>query len=106
MVKEFSKSFLATEMKKNSLIVLDFYAVWCGPCRTFGNTFSEVAAELSDIAIFGKVNIDEQRDLAVEYKVSSIPTIIIIKNGVLAWNHIGMIDATSLKNKIHFLLKS
>lgn len=105
MVKEFSKSLLSEEIKKNSVIVLDFYAIWCGPCRTFSQVFELVSEELKDVAIFGKINIDEQRDLAVQYKVSSIPNIIIIKNGDLIWTHIGMIEEAALQAKIKSIIK-
>lgn len=104
MVQEFSKQLLTETIKNNNIIILDFYAIWCGPCKNFGNIFNEVAEEMKDIAIFGKVNIDEQRDLAIEYKISSIPNIIIIKNGTLMWQQIGSIDAETLKNKIKKLL--
>jgi thioredoxin 1 len=105
MIKEFSKQLLSEEIKKNNIIVLDFHAVWCGPCKSFSSVFNNVATELNSVATFGKINIDEQRDLAIEYKVSSIPTIIILKNGIVMWQHIGTVDAETLKNKINTLLK-
>jgi thioredoxin 1 len=105
MIKEFSKQSLSEEIKKNGIVVLDFHAVWCGPCKSFSSVFQKVADELNSVATFGKVNIDEQRDLAIEYKVSSIPNIVIIKSGVVMWQHIGTIDAEILKNKINALLK-
>jgi thioredoxin 1 len=104
MVQEFSKQLLTEKIKTDNIIVLDFYAIWCGPCKTFGNIFDEVAQEMKDFATFGKVNIDEQRNLAIEYKISSIPNIVIIKNGTLMWQQIGSIDAETLKNKIKTLI--
>lgn len=105
MIKEFSKQSLAEEIKKGGIIVLDFHAIWCGPCKSFGSVFEKAAEEMKEVATFGKINIDEQRDLAVEYKVSSIPNVVIIKNGVVMWQHIGTIDIELLKNKINTLLK-
>lgn len=105
MVKEFSKNILAEEIKKSKLIILDFYAAWCGPCRSFSSIFEECALSMAKIAVFGKVNIDEQRDLAIEYKVSSIPTILIIQDGQLVWSYVGAMDSEALKNKINFFIK-
>jgi thioredoxin 1 len=105
MIKEFSKQLLIEAMKQEAIIVLDFYALWCGPCKTFAIEFNKVAEKMHTIATFGKVNIDEHRDLAVQYKVSSIPTVIIIKNGIVAWQHIGTLDANVLEQKIQSVLK-
>lgn len=103
MVISFNKESLENAMQKNNIIVLDFYAIWCGPCVSFASTFEEVAKKYDGIAIFGKINIDESRDLAVKYRVSSIPTIIIIKNNQIVWQHIGSIDAKTLSEKIDIL---
>ena len=103
MVKEFSKQILQDEIAKGSIIVLDFYAIWCGPCNTFAPTFNQIAIDMGNVAVFGKVNIDEQRDIAILYRISSIPTILIIKNNEIMWQHIGTVDAILLKNKIKSL---
>lgn len=105
MIKEFSKQLLSEAIKKGGIIVLDFHAIWCGPCKSFSTIFEKIAEEMNGIAIFGKVNIDEHRDLAIEYKISSIPNIIILKDGIVMWQHIGIVDAELLKNKINTLLK-
>lgn len=104
MVKDFKRQTLIDEIAKESIIVLDFYAVWCGPCAAFEPTFYSVAEEMKGKAIFGKVNIDEHRDIAVMYHISSIPTIIIIKNSEVVWQHIGTVDSSLLKSKINSLL--
>lgn len=105
MVKDFSKNILTEEIKKNKLVILDFYAPWCGPCRSFSSIFEECALSMSNNAIFGKVNIDEQRDLAIEYKISSIPTVVVVKDGQLVWSHVGALSAEVLKSKISFFIK-
>ena len=61
-------------------VVIDFWAEWCGPCRMFAPTFEAVAEEMPDIK-FGKVNVDEQPELAQQFRVMSIPTIILMKDG-------------------------
>ena len=67
---------------KNSdkLVLLDFYADWCGPCRMVAPILHEIAEERSDI-IVGKINVDEEEDLAAAFGVYSIPTLVVMKNG-------------------------
>ena len=67
---------------KNSekLVLLDFYANWCGPCRMVAPVLQEIAEERSDI-IVGKINVDEEEDLAMAFGVYSIPTLVVMKNG-------------------------
>ena len=61
-------------------VLVDFWATWCGPCQTMGPVVDELAQELTDVKV-GKVNVDEQMALAREYKVMSIPTFLVFKDG-------------------------
>ena len=61
-------------------VLLDFWAPWCGPCRMVSPIVDEIAAELGDIKV-GKVNVDEERELAGQFGVMSIPTLVVIKGG-------------------------
>ena len=65
---------------QNKPILLDFYADWCGPCRMVGPIIEEIANERDDI-IVGKINVDQNPDLAAAFGVSTIPTLVVIKNG-------------------------
>ena len=69
-------------------VLLDFYADWCGPCRMVGPVVDEIARERADIKV-GKVNVDEQPELARQYRVMSIPTLIFFKNGELVRREVG-----------------
>ena len=69
-------------------VLLDFWASWCGPCRMLSPIVDEVAEERSDIKV-GKVNVDEQPDLAAEFGVMSIPTLLVFKNGKLVNQTVG-----------------
>ena len=69
------------EIKAESkTVLLDFYADWCGPCRMVGPIVHEIADERDDIVV-GKINVDEQPELAMQFGVMSIPTLVVMKNG-------------------------
>ena len=69
-------------------VLLDFWAPWCGPCRMVGPILEEIAGERSDINI-GKINVDEQPELASQFRVMSIPTLIVIKDGKIVNQSMG-----------------
>ena len=99
-----SKNF-EEEITNSSLpVVIDVYATWCGPCQQMGPIFDELAKELANTYKLVKINIDEERDLAIKYNVSSIPTFLFIKNGELIGKEMGYMSKEDLKNKIKELL--
>ena len=71
-------------------VLLDFWASWCGPCRMMAPIVDEIAAEAGDAIVVGKVNVDDEEDLAVRYGVSSIPTLMVFKNGAVAGTKVGV----------------
>lgn len=74
-------NFDAEVVKSNQTVLVDFWATWCGPCSMMGPIVDEIAAENSDIKV-GKVNVDNERDLAKQFRVLSIPTLVIFRDGV------------------------
>jgi thioredoxin 2 len=81
-------------------VVADFWAAWCGPCRTMAPAFERVAAELEPEVRFLKVDTDAERDLAAQYAISSIPTLMLFRNGKVAAQRAGASDARSLRSWI------
>ena len=79
-----------TELVENSAkpVLLDFWAPWCGPCRMVAPIVEEIAAERSDM-VLGKINVDEEMELAMKFGIASIPTLIVIKEGKEAGKLIG-----------------
>ena len=76
VTKENFKAFTQSEKP----VLLDFWASWCGPCRMVGPIVEEIARERTDVAV-GKVNVDEEMELAMQFGVSSIPTLVVLRNG-------------------------
>ncbi len=82
------ENFNTEVIKSDKPVLLDFWASWCGPCRMVSPIVDEIAEERSDIKV-GKVNVDEQPELAGFYRVSSIPTLIVIKDGKVVNQAVG-----------------
>ena len=78
------------EVTKNPKpVLLDFWATWCGPCQMQGPVIEEAAQKLEGQAVFGKVNVDEQQQLAQQFGVMSIPTLILFKDGQVTKKEVG-----------------
>lgn len=82
-------------------VLIDFWASWCGPCRMVGPIIDQLATEYNGRIKVGKINVDEQVDLASTYKVMSIPTVILIKNGQIIDKIIGARPKSDLENLIN-----
>ena len=85
-------------------LVVDLWAPWCGPCRMIGPVISELANDYAGRIIVGKCNVDEEEDLAMEFGVRSIPTILFFKGGQLVDKFIGAAPKAVLEEKFQTLL--
>ena len=88
VIKISKENFASEVLNSNKPVLLDFYADWCGPCRMVGPIVSEIANERNDVKV-GKINVDEQQELAMQYNVMSIPFLAVFKNGKLDRSTVG-----------------
>ena len=93
-------NFQEEVLKSNKPVLIDFYADWCGPCRMMAPIIDQIAEEMSDKIKVGKVNVDENQELAMEYGVMSIPTIVIIENSKVKNTLVGVRDKIEIKEML------
>ncbi|MBP5242477.1 MAG: thioredoxin [Clostridia bacterium] len=104
-VKEVNTDEFRALVKGDKPVVCDFWATWCGPCRMMAPVLDEVAGELADKAVFVKVDTDEEAELAMEYRIASIPCIKVFKNGEEADENIGFTPKDELKAFVENAIK-
>ena len=102
---EVTTSTWEKEVTQNSgLVMVDFWAVWCGPCRMIAPTVEELAKEYAGKIKVAKLNTDDNPDIASKYKIMGIPTIMFFKNGERVDQVVGAVPKSQLKSKIDSLL--
>ena len=84
-------------VEQGGIVLLDFWAPWCGPCRSFAPVFEKVAADNPDLT-FGKVNTDEETELAGAFEIQSIPTLMVFRDRVLLYSQPGALGAAALED--------
>ncbi|MCR4956713.1 MAG: thioredoxin [Lachnospiraceae bacterium] len=95
-----TENFEQEVMNSDVPVLVDFYADWCGPCKMMGPVVEELAKEYEGKAKVGKINVDQERALAMKFKVMSIPSFLIIKNGEVVEKAMGAMDKSDLEAKL------
>jgi thioredoxin 1 len=93
-------NFEETVMKSDKAVLIDFWAEWCGPCRMVGPLVEELATEYDGKAIVGKVNVDENPNIAAKFGIRNIPTLLYIKNGEVVDKQVGATSKEALAQKL------
>ena len=104
MAKEFTDANFYELLSSNKVVVADFWATWCGPCKAMGPSIDELSAEYEGRALIGKVDVEENNDLAEKYAIRSVPTIIFFKDGEVKDKVVGSTTKAAIADKINALL--
>lgn len=102
---QFTTANFQTEVLENSLpVVVDFYADWCGPCKMLSPIIEALEPAYESRLVIGKINVDDEPDVAIKYGVMSIPTLIAFKNGEPVWKSVGLISRAALEEQLNSLV--
>ena len=81
----------------DDVVVVDFFATWCGPCKAMHPVLEELKNEIGDAARIAKIDVDQHEELAARYRIQAVPTFIVFKKGEAVWRHSGVISGKDLK---------
>ena len=96
-----SENFEREVLQSDKPVLIDFWASWCGPCRMLSPTISEIAEDYKGKVKVGKVNVDEEEELAAMFRVSSIPLLVVMKDGKVVSSAVGVRPKEQIMNMLH-----
>lgn len=96
---EISKEIFKDTVGKDGIVLLDWWAAWCGPCRSFGPVYEKVSENHKDLT-FGKIDTEAQPELAGAFEIRSIPTLMVFRDGILVFEQPGALPAAALEDLI------
>jgi thioredoxin 1 len=95
-VLELNKSNFDDTIQKNDIVVLDFWAPWCGPCKQFAPTYDAVSEKISDV-VFAKINTEDEQELGAQFQIRSIPTLMIFREQIAIFSQPGALSGADLE---------
>ncbi|MBT2971346.1 MAG: thioredoxin [gamma proteobacterium symbiont of Ctena orbiculata] len=95
-VVELTKENFESTITDNDFVIVDFWAPWCGPCRSFAPTYEKVSEDHENI-VFGKVNTEEEQELAMHFQVRSIPTLMIFRDNIIIFSQPGALPESAFR---------
>lgn len=95
-VIELTKENIEETITSNDIVLIDFWAPWCGPCKSFAPIYEEVAANNEGV-VFAKVNTEDEQELAGHFQIRSIPTLMIFREQIVLYSEAGMLPASALQ---------
>ena len=96
-VIELNEENFEETIKNNDFVIIDFWAQWCGPCKSFAPTYEKVSAEFPDI-VFGKVNTEEEQGIAAHFQIRSIPTLMMFREQIIIYSEAGALPEPAFKD--------
>ena len=96
-VKELTNENFESVIKDNPFVMIDFWATWCGPCRSFAPVYDKVSEDHGDI-VFAKVNTEEEMQIAAQFQIRSIPTLMIFRDNIIVFSQPGALPESSLRD--------
>jgi len=96
---ELNEAILEKTIVENDIVIIDFWAPWCGPCKSFGPIYEEVSEKHPDI-VFAKVNTEAEQAIGAHFQIRSIPTLMIFREQIVLFSEAGMLPASALEQVI------